>query len=168
MKTLEATVKSIESYEKYVVIECNPFKYLTLKKSHSNFIDLYNKLRIGKTFFFEYKNPKILSTYHDIIIDIMKPLINIVIDSVDGFLNITNEYPKVKSHPYELKFSGKHKNKRLLVTQEQRDIIDKDKVYKFTFQKAFGENLYEILNFELTFDYSNGFYSNGFYCYDLQ
>lgn len=169
MKLIEATVYKIESYVKFVLIDCDPCGYLMLKKSNKNFINLYNAIHTKQTYLFKCKSPKRLSVHEEyIIIDIQNPNINVIMESIEGFLNITNEFPIIKSHPYEIKFSGRHRRKRLLVTQEQKDKMEPKKTYKVKFSKAFGLNLYEVLEFELTFDYANDliFNSDEYFCLD--
>jgi hypothetical protein len=159
MKTIEATVVSIESYKNFVLIEYDALyddDYLMLKKSNPNFINLYNVLHIGKTYLFEYKQPKIISLRDEgIIVDIRDPSIRFIINKIEGFLNITNEYPKIKTHPFEIKFCGKQKNKRLLVTITQQNQMKINGLYKIKFQKAFGSNLFEVIEFEQMCDYSD-------------
>lgn len=177
VKTVEATVILIESCTNFVIItiEHNFFEYeLILKKSHYKFIDLYNMLHIYKTYLFEYKTQFIED--RKIITNIKNPSINTIIELVEGILDIKNEYPKIKTHPHEIKLYGKQKkNIRLLITPEQKNRMKSGKVYSITFQKAFGANLFEVLEFELS-DTSNLFkvlefrsstdYLNDMACYE--
>ena len=159
MRTIEATVKSIISEEKYVIIECNPNIEFTLKKSHDNFINLYNFLKLKNTYLFTYKKPNFMSVDRNYIIDIREPKIHIILESIQGFLNITSEFPRLTTYSYEIRLCGKLKHKRLLVTEEQKKCLKQHKTYKLTFQKAFGHNLYEVLEFETAFDHTDDIYN---------
>jgi len=150
MKEIEATVISILTTEKYVLVECNII-LLILKKSHSSFIELYNIIEKYHTYLFVYNSPKLLSLCNEyVIIDIKEPIIHAIIDSVVGFLNIMNEFPRLETHSHEIILKNKNKNKRLLITPIQKKQININKVYVIKFKKAFGINLYSVNDFELT------------------
>lgn len=140
---IESTIMSFSfnNNEKYYEIFCNPsYSVMILRRDHFNFIQLYNKLKIGSTYNFTCSNwPFTL----DEIIDITNCEIYILNDKITGFLNIKNEINFFRN--YEEVVLENNIDKRFLINLNIKQNVNIDKKYTIHYTKKFGSNFYIVL-----------------------
>ncbi len=154
----ELTITSIKMKEHYVIVNTSPSPFrdeLRLSKSNHNFVDLYNKLKIGLTYRFviyeyvyHFYNSKDLCIYQILHMnDCLSYNAEIL---VLGILNIEMENlycSRLKN--YEQIFFKDTENKRLMIHVNNKKNIVVGSKYTFTYEKDFGKNFYKIINYEL-------------------
>jgi hypothetical protein len=127
------------------MVECNPsYGIMTLKKTHPNFIGLYNKLKIGATYNFKCSN---WVFNLDEIIDITDCKVFTIWGKIVGFVNIKNEIQTLK-HYDEIIFENDMK-KRFLINENIKGNFIIGKKYKINSIKKFGDNFYNVVDYEL-------------------
>jgi len=153
MKETETTITWKKTSEEVVYIDCSPGDIMIIKKDDPNYVSLYNKLEVGKTYLLHYKNPK-WTSYRSIpkIIGVFNPTVRAHITKINDFLDIRSEFRDLKSHPIELVLSDNIKKTRLLITKKQKKTIVLNKEYAIKYTKAFGHDLYEVLSITVTND----------------
>jgi hypothetical protein len=136
----EATVLRIYNINGSYGVVVSPCKYerhYQLDSKHPNFIDLYNKCKTGSTYRFETK--------HMYILNMSEPQTHYITGTVKGILDITTEY-KILSDYNQLVLDT-HTPHRILIKKDQS--VNTTNKYKFYYQKAFGDNLFKILKYEI-------------------
>ncbi len=154
----ELTITSIRMKEDYVIVNTSPAPFrddLRLCKSNNNFIDLYNKLKIGFTYRFviweyiyHFYDSEDLCRYY--VLEMNECLSHDVDVLVLGILNIEMEnlyYYGLKN--YEQIYFKDTENKRLMIYKDRKKDIVVGSKYMFTYEKGFGGNFYKITDYEL-------------------
>ncbi len=145
--SIEATIitfifnNNTKHFEVYYNLSLDP---MILKRTHINFINLYNKLKIGATY--NFKCSSWIFTYNEII-DIIECAINTTTDIIVGFLEVQNENSTLNN--YEEIIIQNNINKRILINKNlKQDIIIGDK-YVIKYVKKFGYDFYNVLSIEI-------------------
>lgn len=141
IKRFEATIFNIEE-EKYtgnIHIITDPFRVLILNKNYTNYVRLYNKLRIGITYLF------LLSNDSNQLLDIKKPLKRTNYIEVSDVLYINKEYSHLNNY-IEIKIKNPQNINVRFICNSFLTIGSK---YKITYSKSFGNNFYEITESEI-------------------
>lgn len=154
-KNIETTIYNVHEYnKKRIRIQCNPRPFINqdphyhnclyLKKSHPNFINLYNKLIIGKSYKFIFK--KNLLSSKPIIVNILELDIYNISGIVRGLINIGNEYTNMKNY-HEI-IMDKDNKCRILANIEMSSNIVINKKYLIHYKKGFGQTFYKAIKVE--------------------
>ncbi len=146
--SVEATIitfifnNSAKHFEIYYNLSLDP---MILKRTHSNFINLYNKLKIGSTY--NFKCSSWIFRYNEII-DITDCVVNTINDVIIGFLDVQNENSTLNN--YEEIIIQNNINKRILINKNiKQDIIINNK-YVIKYVKKFGYDFYNVTSIEIT------------------
>jgi hypothetical protein len=144
---IDATIKSFNynNNSKYYEIYCDEsMNSMILKRTHPNFVQLYNKLIIGTTHNFKCSNW--IFTYNEII-NITECQNYIISDIIMGFLEIQNEIP-ILTH-YEELITKNNITKRLLINKNIKQNILIGEKYEICYIKKIGDDFYNVTNFKL-------------------
>lgn len=144
---IDTTIKSFNfnNYYKHYEIYCDELMYpMILKRTHPNFIQLYNKLKIGTTHNFKCSNW--IFSFNEII-DICDCQNHIIHDIILGFLDIQNEISTLNH--YEELVTKNNITKRLLINKNIKEDININKKYKINYVKKIGDDFYVVTNLEL-------------------
>jgi hypothetical protein len=150
--SFEATVTNIKSIDKtkfkISTTPTNNIQNLYLNKDHPNFIDLYNKLKIGDTYKFI---PESYAWYTDIsvksIVDIFPCETHNVTKLIKGFLNTVAELNIGNYH--EIVTNNVNNSKRLMIHIDEINNMVVGEFYKIQYIKKWKDNLYLVTNYEL-------------------
>ncbi len=136
--------------EQDVVIVTIDYNHYELKKDNPEFLNLYHKLKPGLTYKF-FLDGFLLQN----IVDIVKCSKYEIDINVWGFLNIKHENNIMVScnnrdfdKCEEIFFENKT-NKRFMMNVNDKKGIIVGLTYKFTYEKAFGENFYLVTDYKL-------------------
>ncbi len=152
--SVETTVKSINEHSKLSFkIECNPKlkgnmndkRCFYLKRAHTNFINLYNKIKFNETYKFTYE----CNGEYAIIIDITEPEIHTISGIVNGFIDISTEFVFLNDK-CEIIFSNNCTGRRIILPKETTKNIVVGKAYTFQYIKDYAANLYAAKTYNLS------------------
>jgi hypothetical protein len=159
MDSFETTIISITEYDNSRFrIECNPasppnrsFYRFYLKKSHPNFIHIYNNIKVDQTYKIIHETYSFWSDFGiENIVDILPCVTHNVTNVIKGFLNIKNE---LNIHNYHEIVTDDTNNKiRLLITDTDMNNIIFGEKYSISYVKEWKANLYLITKYELCND----------------
>jgi hypothetical protein len=150
----ETTITSIkESHNRgQFEINCNPSYHLAflLYKNDHNFINIYNKIKVGDTYTLVCKNDWFLGVFRsniEIIVDILPPDTHTLTGPIKGFLNITDELAIYDYH--EIITDDTHNKMRLLISDKNINDIVVGHTYKISYVRGWRSNLYKVTDYEL-------------------
>jgi len=144
---IDATIKSFNYNNncKYYEIYCDDLMYpMILKRTHPNFIQLYNKLKIGSTY--DFKCSDWIFTYNEII-NITECQNYIIYDIIMGFLDIQNEIPTLNN--YEEIITKNNITKRLLINKNIKEDVIIGEKYVINYVKKIGDDFYNVTSLKL-------------------
>jgi len=135
---VEATILNIEKefYTENIHITTDPFRILVLNKNYSKYNKLVNKLNIGDTFLFLFTNNC------NQLINVKKTLKYTDYIEVSDIGYLDNEFKHLDNY---LEIKVKNTRARLLYDT----LLNIGSMYKIVYSKAFGSNLYKIIESEL-------------------
>lgn len=144
----DATIVDIKKDSRVTYITCSP-AYLGkitfyIENNQENFIDLYNKIKIGNTYTFVKQYQFMMETIVHVI-DILPPRIHTITSKVKGFLNIKDE---LKIDDCSELVLDNDNGVRLLIDDDRTTGILVGGIYKITYVKAYRDLLYKILTIE--------------------
>ncbi len=154
---LETTIIEIESDETNLTIKLSPRPYgyqdVILCRKHPDYIQIYNMLEEGKTFWidFVYRDPscweidKVPCWEID---SLSKPSVYQLYSTAKGILRIDKDRTlRQFSNKYSEIVLNSHKTLRFLISHIDADNILMDQSYKFIYVKDFESIFYRILKF---------------------
>jgi len=150
----ETTITSIKESNRKgeFVIGCNPGYHHTflLYKNDPNFINIYNKIKVGNTYTLVCKNDLIWGVFRsvdEIVVDILPPETHTLTGPIKGFLNIKDELAIYDYH--EIVTDDIHNKIRLLISDKNINDIVVGHTYKISYVRGWRSNLFKVTDYEL-------------------